>query len=485
MQKRFIANLGLLLFVNLLIKPFWVLGIDRTVQNTVGSESYGLFFALFNFSFLLNIFLDFGITGYNNRHIAQNPDEFPKIFGKIVLLKLLLAILYAVATIGIGHIIGYNAHQMGLLYLLALNQFLLSFILYFRSNLSGLHLFKTDSLLSVLDRLLMIVICGILLWGNITTEAFKIEWFVYSQTAAYGITAIIAFALNVFNQNHVRIEWDYRFLSGLIKKSLPFASLVLLMSFYSRIDSVMLERMLPNGNVQAGIYALGFRILDAANMMAYLFAVLLLPIFSRLLTRQGQNALPEVKRLCGLSFRLIMVPAITLTIGSFYYQKEIMEFLYIDRFSDSAPVFGTLMGCFTAVSITYIFGTLLTANGNMKALNTMAIGGILLNTGLNFILIPHYEALGAAFASLATQFFTALLQIAFVQYIFRFRVSLSFLFLFACFFGLVCFAGFFLKNSGLAWETGLLVFSMIALLIAWLTGMLQIKPIIQAITLKG
>ncbi len=35
MQKKFITNLALLLLLNLLIRPFWILGIDRAVQNAV------------------------------------------------------------------------------------------------------------------------------------------------------------------------------------------------------------------------------------------------------------------------------------------------------------------------------------------------------------------------------------------------------------------------------------------------------------------
>ena len=46
-------------------------------------------------------------------------------------------------------------------------------------------MFFTDSLLSVLDRVLMIVICAVLLWGRFTGGEFKIEWFVYAQTVAY------------------------------------------------------------------------------------------------------------------------------------------------------------------------------------------------------------------------------------------------------------------------------------------------------------
>ena len=70
MKRKFVTNLALVLFLNLLVKPFWIFGIDRTVQNVVGSEGYGFYFSLFSLSLLLNIFLDFGITNFNNRSIA-------------------------------------------------------------------------------------------------------------------------------------------------------------------------------------------------------------------------------------------------------------------------------------------------------------------------------------------------------------------------------------------------------------------------------
>ena len=124
--------------------------------------------------------LDFGITNYNNRNIAQNHQLLSKSLSNIVGLKLLLAILYAIVTIVVGFFIGYEGRQFQLLLFLILNQFIASFILYLRSNLSGLHYFKTDSFISVLDRALMIIICGILLWGGVTETDFKIEWFVYA-----------------------------------------------------------------------------------------------------------------------------------------------------------------------------------------------------------------------------------------------------------------------------------------------------------------
>ena len=143
MQRKFITNLGLLLLLNLLIKPFWVFGIDRTVQNVVGSEDFGFYFTVLNFSFLFNILLDFGITNFNNRNIAQNTHLLAKHFSRLVTMKLVLGFLYFLVTLGFGYGYGYRGSQLSLLALVGFNQFLLSFILYLRSNISGMLMFRT------------------------------------------------------------------------------------------------------------------------------------------------------------------------------------------------------------------------------------------------------------------------------------------------------------------------------------------------------
>lgn len=430
MQRKFLKNLIFLVILNLLIKPFWLLGIDRTVQNTVGAAEYGFYFAILNFSFLFNILLDLGITNYNNKNIAQNNQLISKHLSRIIVLKALLFFLYIIFTFGGAMLINYSREQIFLLALLGVNQFLLSFILYLRSNLGGLHMFVTDSIMSVLDRTLMIIICGVLLWGNVVGE-FKIEYFVYAQTAAYFLAALTGLLVlfRKTNSRFLRLKWNMPFFVMIIKQSLPYAMLVLFMAFYSRVDSIMLERLLTDGAKQAGIYASAFRLLDAFNMMAFLFSVLLLPIFARMI--KLKQAVDDLSK---LSFTLIIIPATIIATGAFFYSNEIMELLYIQhvdettaeyliRIEASARVFAVLMGCFCATSTIYIFGTLLTANGSLRQLNIIALAGVVLNISLNFLLIPKYLAFGSAIASLITQFLIAVLQIYFVKIIFNFKIN--------------------------------------------------------------
>jgi O-antigen/teichoic acid export membrane protein len=262
-----------------------------------------------------------------------------------------------------------------------------------------------------LDRLMMILFCGILLWGNVTTQPFRIEWFVYCQTAAYVIVFLITGVIVLRKASPLKLYWNITFYRMIIKKSFPYAILFLLMSFYCRIDSVMIERLLPHeiSAFQVGIYAAAFRLLDALVMIAYLFSVILLPLFAKMLKTKEQIE-PIIKS----SFSILYFFSITAVILLINYRYSILNLLYNDHIEEIAAVFRLLFPCLIPMSFTYIFGTLLTANGNMKLLNITAIAGIILNVCLNLILIPHMKAEGAAIASLFTQSIVSIIQIIIV-----------------------------------------------------------------------
>jgi O-antigen/teichoic acid export membrane protein len=402
-----------------LVKPFWLFGIDRTVQIATGDD-YGLYYSLFALSLTLNILLDLGITNYNNRNIAQHNILLNKYVGNILGLKMALAIVYAAICLIWAAVVGYNRIQFHLLFFLIFNQFLLQLILYLRSNLSALHLFTTDSMVSVLDRIFMIFFCGIILYSNITGGIFKIEWFVYIQTISYLLAALVIFLIVLKKAGKIHLSFNLNFNLVYLKKTYPYAILILMMAFYNRFDTVLIERLLPykEGLHQVGLYAHGFRLLDAASMFGVLFAGMLLPIFSKMI-KLKQN----IEEMVNFAFTLIIFISLTLSLSSFFYRTEIMEWMQYDYVSESAPIFSILMFCFIPISTTYIFGTLLTANGSIRQLNIMATIGMILNISLNIILIPHYQAHGAAIVSLFTQVITAIAQVLIALRIFHFKLK--------------------------------------------------------------
>lgn len=485
LQRHLFSGMLWLLLLNLLVKPFWILGIEVGVQNAVGSEAYGLYFAVFNLSYVFNIVLDLGITNYNTRNIARYPALIDKHLSGILGIKIMLLVLYLVITFGVGLLLGYGSVQFRLLAWLCLNQFLSSLILYLRSNFEGLLMFKWDSLLSVLDRVLMIVICGLLLWAprfSNPDSQFSIFHFVYAQTAAYIATASIALTILIRKVGLKRLRFNRMFTLAVLKQSLPFALLVLLMACYNRLDPVMLQRLSPHGtgNYNAGIYAGAFRLLDALTMVAYLVSIPLLPVFSKMTKAYNPMELRDTVRHI---FSLMTVFAVTAACALSSLDTELMNLFYVDHVTDYARVFHVLIFCIIPISTTYVFGTLLTAAGKLRQLNILAFITLLLNVAVNLFCIPRWGAVGSAYAALAAQSFMALAQVATALRTFSILPTRGYI-LKILFFAL-CIVACTFCTPHLAWWIALPVVTLLAIGIAWVLGLLEIKEILSNWKLNG
>ena len=493
MQNRFIKNIIFLLFLNLLVKPFWILGIDREVANILGDSIYGTYQALFNFSYLFYILLDLGITNFNSRAVAQDPNNLSKHFGGLTEIKLLLGLLYAVVIFIVGYFLGYcEGLKFKLLCWCGLNQILLSFILYLRSNIQGLLLFKQDSILSVFDRVLAIVIMCLVLWsGWFPREKFNVIWYLQAQTVAYTATLVFALVIVLRHVENLNLKINFQFFKEILRQSLPFALLVLLMSVYSRIEPVLLERLLDDEGVQSGIYSRAYRLFDAGNNISNLFAIMLLPMFAATLRDKG-----DLTGLIKTSFNVIVAMAGIIMVMCAFYSYEIMELMYhpeegemeadfLIRIGQYSKVFPLLMGSFFCLSTTYVFGTLLTANGSLKQLNLVAAAGVVINILLNLIVIPRFQAVGAACTSLCVQAVTALLQYLLAKRILKFDLGGRYWLHIVVFFVSIILITLLVKQLNINWMIGFAITFALNCGAIFITRLLSLKEIVALVLPKG
>ena len=414
MRRTFIANILLLVFVNVLIKPVFIFGVDLAVQNRTEQGEYGLYFALLNWAYLFQIISDFGLQNFNTRHVSSHPHLLEKYFPNLLMIKMVLSVVYFLAALLAARFIGgYHGGALRLLSVLLVNQIIVQLILFLRSSISGLGFYRIDSLLSSLDKLLMLFFCGGALWWHEKSGngAFPIMWFAVAQTLALVITVGIVYGTLLRRSSlpfkpdlllHLKSGWPV--IRLLFRKSLPFAIVILLMSAYTRLDGVLLERLLPDGGYHADIFAGSYRLLDALNMFGYLFASLLLPMFTRLLAEKT-----PIRPLAVLSFKLIWVGGFTACVAVFCNSHDLIGLMFRNKpdIDYRTSVCNILIWCFLSICVIYIFSTLLTAGQRLKEMNRIFISGLVIDLTLNFLLIPPYKAIGAAMAALSTQTFVA------------------------------------------------------------------------------
>ena len=413
--------------------------IDRMAQNLLG-PAYAEYYILFNLAVILNIVLDIGIQNFSNTAVASDNQFFKLNFKNIVIAKSILSIIYLIAVFGVGRLSG----DAGLLLLIvASNQILTSFVLYFRTNINGLHYYALDSLLSVSDKFFGILFCIGLYYAFV----IDIKWFAAAQLIATGISFLIALSLNLKYFFKIKVTGTMQAINllGLFKKSLPFALLFALMGLYTRADVLMMKWLLEDALYHCGIYAQSFRLLDASAMFAMLFSGLLLPMYAKLLSTKD-----DVRPLTNLAATVLLLVSITVATASALFSEDILDRLYrfkdIEQLRQSSEVFTNIMLAFIPMSLTFVFSTLLTAGRDLKFLNVFAISALACNVILNLILIPRYGSYGASISSLTTQSLFALLCIARCFNLHAFKLRFNEIFKFTAFI-IALIGGYFLVKS--------------------------------------
>jgi len=431
MQKRFLSNLFLSLFLNFLIKPVSVLVIDAGVQRHVGNEAYGQYFALLSLTLITNIILDIGINNFTTRNIAQNQDVIIEHFSKIIGFRFVLFLLYSVVVFLAATLLQISLENFLILAFLMLNQFIIQLIAFFRSAFSGMHLFKTDTVISVLDRALLILLFGY--FFVFYPQGINIQSFVIAQTSAYFITLLAAIIALNRKIRIKKLEWDWSYFISVLKKSAPYALLVLLMLIYNRSDSIILREWSENGDLEAGIYAQGFRLFDAMYMVGMIFAGMLFPLFSRMLFEKD----PSLNDLLNTAAKLLIGGTMAAVFVLIVNGHEILSLIYKERVeSSSFLVFCLLMLAMLSMSFNFVFGTLLTANGSLKSLNVISGVAALTSIGLNLLLVIPFGAIGSALAALIVQ---TVVSIAIVRIAVKRLQLLNLRLLALNLFGLFCF----------------------------------------------
>lgn len=411
MKKTFAINIVLLIGLNLFVKAFYLLGIDRQFQMVLGTTDYGLYYKLLNFTLLFQFLNDFGIQNYTNRWVSQNRDGIEKNFNQFIGLKIFLSLLYSTCIVLFILIFEYEKFHFSLICHIAFNQILVSAVFFIRSIISGMGYYKSDSFLSILDRVLLIIFGAMILSYPNLKEYLNIQGFVWIQTFSIGICLLFAILFLLFKG--IRFSWpvvDFISIVPIIKACIPFSMIYLFSTIYNKLDVFLIGKWLENGDEQAGIYAASMRIFEASSMVSLAFGSLLLAMFSVL-----YKDVEKLTELLKMSLNLLFAFTIAVVTSSCFYAKELMNLLYHQNNTYWEFIFCLVMLAFLPASMNYIFGALFQAIHKEKQLYMFYMLAGLISFILNIYLIRNLQLIGVAYVTVITHSFLFGIQIIYLQ----------------------------------------------------------------------
>ena len=458
MRGNFVKNLLWLQLLNWLVKPLWILWIEREIQLRMGDSWYGVYTLHFNLVLLFAVLLDAGLNSYVSREIAAHGRlAHPK---RVFFLRLGLGLLYVVLVLAVAQV--QSGIQGDFLMYALINQILASVVLMLRSVLQGKQRFVSDSWLSVVDRVVALAICTWML-RVYTPAMFASEggvlMFQLAQFFGYAMALLLGLVLVFWKKSVVvsaqlgldsagremggegdiaQKNSNQKSLVDWSKEVVWFGVMALAMSIFTRIDVQMIQRYagsallnMPDldglklaaeaGYREIGVYAKGYRLLDAGLIFSALLSTQLLPLFSKRLATGEDNS-----EVIWMSLRLVLWVSMGAAMGAWFYGEPLINWLYHGQMElgatltqngvdipqamvysgeilNAAMIFKVLMLAFVPMSLVHVFGTFVTASGNMKWLATLAFICVGVNITFNYIEIPKVGALGAAAGCLITQ----------------------------------------------------------------------------------
>lgn len=403
MVGQFFRNALLQVSLNLAVKGVYLFAVERVVQNTLPEGDYGLYFALLGLGMLLQVVADFGLQLYNSRVLAGHRQLLAKYFPYFIGLKLLLGSAFFLLLLPVGLALGYRGEAIYLLAVAGAVQFFNSMVLYLRSNLSGLGKYALDGWFSIMDKSLMILtVGGILVFAPAELTILR---FAGLQLMSWAVTAGLLVLVVRDRLPRKLPKFRRATFLALLKGGAPYALAVFLAMAYTRTDAIMIERLLADGPTAASHYAAGYRLLDALNMIGWLLAGLLIPMYARLLANRE-----SLEPLLRFSVQLLVAGSVCAAVPLALYAQPIVALLYDFAEPRTGYILLFLASSFVAQCLNYAYGALLSATGFIGRMNRIYVFGILLNLGGNWLVLPQYGAPGAAAVTLLTQSFIAVTQ---------------------------------------------------------------------------
>jgi PST family polysaccharide transporter len=210
-------------------------------------------------------------------------------------------------------------------------------------------------------------------------------------------------------QNLRKWKFNNDYCTVLLKQAWPLILSGIIIMMYMRVDQIMIGEMI--GDKGVGLYSVSTRFTELWYFIPSIFAT---SFFPKLVEKFNINK-ESYYNVCLKMLKLLFIISFSIAVFFTFFSNFIINFLYGNEYKMS--VFALQISIWTGI---FVFWGV--AAGNMLVIENLnkhnlikSVQGLVLNLGLNLVLIPRYGINGAAIATLISQFYASYLYYAFFK----------------------------------------------------------------------
>jgi len=366
--------------------------------RTLGVEGYGVFAYALGLAGFFAIFSDIGISGLLIRDFSVEGKITPKLLSTFLYIKLFLIGVSVSLVLYVAPLFTNIPEALPLISVIAilmafdgLKDFIIAVI---RSK----EKMEQEASVDILTNL------ATLAFGVLALLTFKSS---LSLAVAYTIGSGFGLTLSIFflRKNLVRI-WSYfdkKLAKRILMDAWPFALMGLLGTIMASTDILMLGWLRDAKDV--GLYSAAIKPVQTIYTISGILAVVTFPKISAF----AKNNVKQVRGLLEKTVGILLLVGLPIIAGGITLSKEIITTIYGVGYLDSTLAFQILLATILAVFPMAIISNLILAYNKQRNFITPLALAAAGNVILNIALIPIYGIVGAAIATVITQFFAMIM----------------------------------------------------------------------------
>jgi O-antigen/teichoic acid export membrane protein len=403
--SKILHNTVLLTASSLIVRALG-LGMVMVLARYLKAEGYGIYQRAEAFVFLFSIVANLGLDFILTREVARNSPRVSEYLSGVIVLKLLLAPVCLALILGTAQVLGYHDELLlwgigcyaAVLLLTAIGQA-------YDGVFQGLDSMSYTAIANLVNQAVFVALGGaFVLFGK------DLHWILSGMVVAAVVRLVVSMGL----LGRLHIGWTRP--SGatlwyLLRQSIPLAFAASFVVVYAQLDAVMLGDLVKkNANAQVGFYRAAGKFLLFFTVLRDSFLVAVFPVLAAV--PRGDRK--RMGNLVTQSVRYQLIAAFYFIV-CFIFLPRIAPKLLGEDFQETARVLPIMAAVLVPSTISITMGRVLVATGNQKRVMIATGITLLVNIGLNVLLIPRYASIGAAWAKVAGEVVVALVNVYYVQ----------------------------------------------------------------------
>ena len=368
--------------------------IGLVTARYLGPSNYGVISYVASVVAFAMPLMQLGLKNTLVKEFVQNPNEEGKILGTALVINIISSIFCMVGSV--AFVMVANAGETETILVCALY----SLTLLFNATEMTQYWFQSKMLSkypSIASLCAYIVVALYKIFLLVTQK--NIVWFALSNVLDYFLISIILMIIykKVSNQR-LFVNWSLG--RQMLSRSKYYIIPSLMVIIFQHTDRIMIKLML--GETETGYYSAA---ITCIGITGFVFAAIIDTARTVILEEKARNQEMYEKRVVQL-YSIITYMSLAQSIGMTLLAKPLVTFLYGVEYSKTAGILAVAVWYITFGHYGSVRNIWILAEDKQKYLTAINVAGATANIILNLCLIPILGAIGAAIASVITQFAT-------------------------------------------------------------------------------